>query len=169
MKKTLAVLNEMVRDGVVDNYAIAGAIGAVFYVEPFATHDIDVLILMPVSDSGLISAMPGWDYLRRRGYVETTDEALVVEGWPLQFVPVSDALEEEAYLNAEDLPFEDMPVRVVLPEHLVAIMLKVGRPKDLARVEMFLSQEAVDVEALLDVIKRHDLGKEWETFQAKFL
>ena len=47
VKKTFEVLNEMVRDGVIENYAIAGAIGAVFYVEPFATHDIDVLIVMP--------------------------------------------------------------------------------------------------------------------------
>ncbi len=33
MKKTFQVLNEMVRDGVIENYAIAGAIGATFYVE----------------------------------------------------------------------------------------------------------------------------------------
>lgn len=159
----------MVGDGVIENYAIAGAIGAVFYVEPFATQDIDVLILMPNTESGLIAKMPGWDYLKQRGYSEIRGEAIVIEGWPVQFVPVSDALEEEAYLNAETHPFEETPVRVVLAEHLVAIMLKVARPKDLARIQMFLSQDAVDQEALLNVIERHGLEQKWKTFQSRFL
>lgn len=68
-------------------------------------------------------------------YTEIRGEAIVVEDWPLQFVPTSDALEEEAYLNAEVFQLEETTVRVVLAEHLVAIMLKVGRAKDLARIE----------------------------------
>ena len=43
MKSTFSVLNEMVRDGAIEGYAIAGAVGAMFYVEPFSTQDIDVL------------------------------------------------------------------------------------------------------------------------------
>ena len=42
MKPVFKLLNEMVRDGAIPNYAIGGAIGAVFYVEPFATQDVDV-------------------------------------------------------------------------------------------------------------------------------
>lgn len=169
MKKTFEVLNEMVRDGAIANYAIGGGIGAIFYVEPFATQDIDVFILMPESDSGLIATMPGWGYLKRRGYSEVRGEAIVVEGWPVQFIPVGDPLETEAYLNAEVLPFEETRVRVVLAEHLVAIMLSVGRPKDLARIEMFLSQEAVDIEGLLDIIKRHGMEETWAAFQNRLL
>ena len=47
MKETFAVLNQMVADGAIDDYALAGAVGAMFYVEPFSTHDIDVLIVSP--------------------------------------------------------------------------------------------------------------------------
>ena len=65
------------------------------------------------------------------------------------------------------LDFEGEPVRVVLAEHLVAIMLKTGRLKDLVRVQMFLSQEAVDREILLDIIKRHGLDKQWVAFQTR--
>jgi hypothetical protein len=169
MKKTFEVLNEMVRNGAIADYAIAGAIGAIFYVEPFATHDIDVFVLMPESDSGLIAEMPGWDYLKRCGYSEIREEAIVVEGWPVQFIPVGDSLEREAYLNAEVLFVEETRVRVVLAEHLVAIMLRVGRPKDLARIQMFLSQEAVELEALIDIIKRHGLEEKWAAFQDKVL
>ncbi len=156
-------MNEMVTDGAIENYAIAGAVGATFYVEAFATQDIDVLVIMPDTKGGLITQIPGWDYLQKRGYQEIRGETIVVEGWPLQFIPISDALEEEAYLNAEVFLVDEAPVRVVLAEHLVAIMLKTGRTKDLARIEMFLSQDAVDREVLLEIIKRHGLKQQWAT------
>ena len=164
MKRVFELLNELVREEEIPNYAIAGAIGAVFYVEPFATQDIDVLV-METEQGGLVTKIPGWDYLKKRGYTETHDEAIVIENWPVQFIPVSNALEEEAYLNATTLDFEDEPVRVVLAEHLVSIMLKTGRLKDLARAQMFVSQQAVDMDILLDIIKRHGLEKQWEDFQ----
>ncbi len=47
MERTLAVINQMVADGVIENYAVAGAIGAMFYVEPFSTKDLDVFVLTP--------------------------------------------------------------------------------------------------------------------------
>lgn len=155
----------MVRDGEIINYAIGGAIGAVFYVEPFATQYIDVFILMRTDPTGLVAQIPGWDYLKARGYTEIRGEAIVVEDWPVQFIPVSDALEEEAYLNATTLDFEGEPVRVVLAEHLVAIMLRTGRVKDMARTEMFFSQESIDTDIFLDIIRRHGLEERWRKFQ----
>ncbi len=44
MKETFAVLNGMVADGVIENYAVAGAIGAMFYVEAFSTKDLEVFV-----------------------------------------------------------------------------------------------------------------------------
>ncbi len=164
MKKVFQLLNEMVRDGEMSNYAIGGAIAAVFYVEPFATQDIDVFVMMKPEASGLVTTIPGWDYLKAHGYKEIRGEAVVVEDWPVQFIPVSNALEEEAFLNAATLDFEGEPVRVVLAEHLVAIMLRTGRLKDLARVEMFLSQDAVDQNVVLDIVGRHKLEKQWAEF-----
>ncbi len=166
MKKVFHVLNEMVREGAIPNYAIGGAIGAVFYVEPFATQDVDVFVMMEAEASGLLASIPGWAYLKERGYKEIRGESIVVEDWPVQFIPVSNDLEKEAYLNAATLDFAGEPVRVVLAEHLVAIMLKTGRLKDRARVQMFISQDAVDRDLLNDVIQRHSLQKEWEAFQS---
>jgi hypothetical protein len=163
------LLNDMVREGEVVNYAIGGAIGAVFYVEPFATQDIDVFVMMKTDASGLVTTIPGWDYLKAHGYTTMRGEAIVVEDWPVQFIPVSNALEEEAFLNAATLDFEGVPVRVVLAEHLVAIMLRTARLKDLARVEMFLSQSAVDQSLLLDIVRRHKLEKQWAEFQNRGL
>lgn len=143
---------------------MAGAIGAMFYVEPFSTEDIDAFVLMP--ENQVVLESPGLDYLKARGYTEWRKEGIVIEGWPVQIMPVANSLEREAYLNAQERDVEGTSVRVVLPEHLVAIMLKVGRLKDLARVEMFLSQKEVDVDALEDILKRHGLMDRWDQFRA---
>ncbi|HSP62384.1 MAG TPA: hypothetical protein VLQ90_05310 [Pyrinomonadaceae bacterium] len=166
MKKVFALLNEMVRDGALENYAVAGAIGAMFYVESFATEDVDVLVMTP--QDRLVIELPGSDYLKARGYTEFRNEGIVIEDWPVQFLPATTQLEREAYLNAEISNYDEVPVRVVLPEHLVAIMLSVGRPKDLARVEMFLSQDAVKIDALEDSIQRHGLTEKWADYKRKF-
>jgi len=169
MEKVFEVLNQMVRDGAIENYAVADAIGAMFYIEAFSTQDIGVLTLMPKSTSGLIAELPGWKYLKEHGYTEIRGEAIVVEGWPLQLLPASDALEREAYLSAETVNYDGTRVRVVLGEHLVAIMLKVGRLKDYARIQAFLSQDAVDIERLEEIIDRHGLESKWAEFRERFL
>lgn len=166
MKKTFAVINEMVADGAIENYAVAGAIGAMFYVEPFSTEDLDAFVLRP--EDRLVIELPGWEYLKSRGYNEFRKEGIVVEGWPVQLIPINNALEQEAYLNAHQLDFEGVIVRVALPEHLVAIALNVGRTKDLARVEMFLEQKEVDIEALEDVVRRHGLYDRWVHFKTSY-
>ena len=157
----------MVADGIIENYAVAGAIGAMFYVEPFSTGDLDVFVITP-EDRPIIE-LPGWDYLKARGYTKIEKEGIVVEGWPVQFLPATTPLEREAYLNAQVLNVEEVPVRVALPEHLIAIMLKVGRPKDIARIKMFLSQDAVKMNALENVIRRYDLTEKWSDYQRNFL
>jgi hypothetical protein len=164
MKETFAVINRMVADGAIEDYAVAGAIGAMFYVEPFSTEDLDVFVLTP--EDRLVIELPGWEYLKARGYTEIRKEGIVVEGWPVQFMPVNNPLEREAYLNAQQLDYDGLSVRVVLPEHLVAIMLKVARRKDLARVEMFLTQNEVDIDALEDILQRHELMNKWGEFRA---
>jgi hypothetical protein len=169
MKNTFAVLNQMVKDAAIENYAVAGAVGAIFYIEPFSTEDIDVLVAIPDPEGKVISELPGWKYLNAHGYSEIRGEGIVVENWPVQFLPVSNPLEHEAYLNAQDLDLDGMTVRVVQAEHLVAMMLRVGRLKDLARIQMFLSQDAINSEVLEDILQRHNLDGKWNEFRNRFL
>ena len=75
----------MVADGVVENYAIAGAVGAIFYVEAFSTKDLDVLV--PMSEARIVIELPEFEYLKGRGYTDFENEGIVVEGWPVQSFP----------------------------------------------------------------------------------
>jgi len=43
----LGALNAMKREGVVSEYAIAGALALLFWSEPVATYDLDVLVFLP--------------------------------------------------------------------------------------------------------------------------
>jgi len=41
IKEVIETINRMKADGVIERYAIGGAVGATFYLEPVATLDVD--------------------------------------------------------------------------------------------------------------------------------
>src|SRR5208282_432566 len=68
IQEVIKTLNQMQADGVVLQYAIGGAVGATFYLEPAATLDVDVFIaLTPEAGKSLVSLQPILDYLKARG------------------------------------------------------------------------------------------------------
>src|SRR5688500_3412987 len=147
MKRTLQVLNELERGGVIDRYAIGGAMGATFYVEPLLTFDLDVFVVLPQSPAGLLSLAPLYEALRAQGYIEE-GECVLIEGVPVQFLPAYNALLDEALGEARETSYEDTPTRVVRAEHLIAICLQTARDKDRERVRIFREQAEVDMNYL---------------------
>jgi hypothetical protein len=67
-------------------YAIGGAMGATFYVEPLLTFDLDIIVLLPQMNSGLLTLAPLYEALRAKGYMEE-EECVLIEGVPVQFLP----------------------------------------------------------------------------------
>ena len=172
IKTTIEVLNAMQADGIIGRYAIAGAVAAYAYIEPAVTRDLDILVTFEkMSPSGLISLEPIFSYLAKKGHTEHEDEGLIIDGWPVQFLPVADDLQNEALAEAGDIELrehgEAVTARVLKPEHLVAICLSVGRRKDLSRIVEFLERDAVDIDALCSLLSRHNLRFAWKTFCAK--
>ena len=47
MEKIFAVINQMEAEGVIGRYAIGGAIGSIFWLEPITTKDVDVFVDYP--------------------------------------------------------------------------------------------------------------------------
>jgi hypothetical protein len=169
MKATLEVINGMQTDGIIGRYAIGGAVGAIFYLEPLATLDIDIFVsLKNPQGSPLITLGPIYDYLTSRGY-KTEKEYLLIEGWLVQFLPPSDALDEEALQHAVDTEVEGVRTWVISAEHLVAIALRTGRAKDLARILQFIEAGVLDSGKLDLILQRHGLLEKWEQFGVKFL
>ena len=162
MEKTLRVLNRMVKGGVIEQYAIGGAVAAIFYIEPINTNDLDIFFHAKDSSVGLDILAPLYEYLSGLGY-KGQREAIDIEGWPVQFLPVFNPLLEDAVEQAKVVRFQRTKTRVMQAEHLVAIMLQTGRLKDHARIAQFIENEVVDQERLADILARHGLIKKWET------
>jgi hypothetical protein len=167
MKETLKIINQMVKADVIRQYAIGGAIAAIYYVEPFDTVDLDIFVQIDSGVNDLMLLAPIYEYLIARGY-KAKGEFIDIEGLPVQFLPVFNALTEEAVERARTIKYARVTTRIMRPEHLVAIMLATGRPKDYSRINMFVQHRAVDRRSLNAVLRRHDLLTKWQANEYRF-
>lgn len=175
LRATIEVITKLAEQGALQRYAIAGAVAALNYIEPTLTEDLDILISVAHFDrrqSGLILLSPIEKALSEMGYTQRSDVGYMIEGWPVQFLPVASALDEEALDRASEVDIDavggaPIKARCLRAEHVVAIAVRLGRLKDLARVEAFLAQNAVDLVALGDVLERHALSRAWREFCLK--
>ncbi|MBM4370794.1 MAG: hypothetical protein FJ098_04025 [Deltaproteobacteria bacterium] len=156
MRQAIEVLNGMVEEGKLRSYAIGGGVAATFYMEPVLTYDLDVFLLLPPAEGILVDLTALYRDLGDRGF-PAEHEHVLIGGLPVQLIPAYNPLIEEAVLQAVELAFEDAMVRVVRPEHLLAIMVQTGRPKDRHRVALFLEQADWDRDRLMDILRRHGL------------
>jgi hypothetical protein len=156
MREALRALNQLVSDGVIEGYAIGGAVGASFYIDALQTEDVDAFVFLPEPPSGLVSIAPIFEALVAQGGV-IEREYVRFGSWPLQILTDATPLLSEAIREAAEVSFHDVPTRVFRPEHLCAVALQTGRAKDYLRVSLFLEQGAVDVAALNRVVERYGL------------
>ena len=91
MEKTLEVLNRLVIQKTIEKYAIGGAMGAMFYAEPVSTFDLDIFVMLPRLESGLITLSGLYTCLSGMGYMPE-GECVLIEGIPVQFLPAYNAL-----------------------------------------------------------------------------
>ncbi len=61
-----------------------------------------------------------------------------------------------------------VPTRIFTQEHLMAICLQVGRPKDLARLVAFVQEGHPDDAALQEILRRHRLEAKWLQFHSRY-
>ena len=166
--KTISVINQMTADRIIENYALGGATAVIFYTEPIATEDVDVFVHLQAGGNPLTEFQPIFDYLKDNGY-KMKGEHFYVEGFPVQFLPAGKNLLDEAIHQANKFQLtEDVIVRVMTPEHLVAVMLDTGRLKDYLRIGVFLQHEIVNLKELQSVLAQHNLTGKWQENINKF-
>jgi len=164
----IQTINQMQADGVITSYAIGGAVGATFYLEPVATFDMDVFVGFKAEpDSLLGSPQPICDYLRSLGY-PMKGEYVVIGDWPVQILAPAGPLGEEALSEAGEKDVEGTPTRVFTAEHLAAIALQTGRSKDKTRLLQFLETKSLNMLRFHDILQRHELADRWRQFQLQF-
>jgi hypothetical protein len=154
LAEILRAANGLVAAGLIQEWALGGALAAIYYVEPFTTYDADIFFIP--KDQGLTAGIPAiYAHLQSHGW-QVEREHLLIRGFPVQFLAAV-GLTEEAVREAEHMDYEGVPAKVFRAEHLVAIAASVGRAKDQARIEQLLQQADLDKTYLADVLQRHNL------------
>lgn len=167
MKDAAKLLNDMVTNKVISDYAVFGAIAQMRYTEAVATLDADILVAVPDPDR-IDVLTPIYEFCKSRGY-EPEGEAIRVGAWPVQFVPVFDELSKAAMQCAEEGNVDGVSLRVVGPTYLAVMALKVGRAKDFVRILSLLENEAVSRADIADLAAQHGLSVEWDRFVMRYL
>jgi hypothetical protein len=167
MRELAQLLGEMQAAGVIESYALFGAIAQMRYTEPVATLDADVLVAIPGPER--IDSLGGlYRFCAGKGYLPE-GESIRVGAWPVQFIPVFSPLTREAMELAETADFEGLPLRVARADHLAVIALSVGRAKDYARILALIESGSVSREDVERLAAGHGLTPAWHRFERRFL
>ena len=154
----IRAIEEMKRDGVIDEYAVGGAMALTFWSEPATTFDLDVFVIF--RSPGLIVTLdPIYAWAAARGYPSVA-EHIEIEGLPVQVLPAPDALVEEAIESAAELDYSGQPVRVIRPEYLVAMWSEgsARSAKRQARAAALMEEVEMDRELLSVLVERYNLS-----------
>jgi len=168
MKKTLQVLTRLVTEKVINDFAIGGAVAAIYYTEPSDTSDLDVFITFP-PDKLIVSLTDIYGALKKKGYTEWKKEGILIEGLPVQFLPVEKGVLKGAFETAQPQTIAGTKAKIMTFEYLCLIMLDTGRPKDKVRLASCWGTKNLNQTKFLQLCKKHGLEKKWQTFYGNFI
>ena len=150
-------LNTLKAEGVVADYAVGGAFAMLFYAEPARTYDLDVFAMVQsLPNSVLVSLAPIYDWARAKGFAEHGGHILMY-GVPVQFLTPHNSLAEDAVACARTLDYDGTPVRVMPPEHLVALAFQAGDSRRRERGWLLIESGKVDTTKLRHLLREHGI------------
>ncbi|HEY2028183.1 MAG TPA: hypothetical protein VGH20_03150 [Myxococcales bacterium] len=165
LEKIIERVNELAAKNVTGTYAIGGAFAFIFYAEPLNTRDLEFFAEMPTARD-LIRSRSCSKMWRANGFTFERDSVLI-EGFPVQFLPAPTPLVSEAIREARTVQVGKQSTRVFSAEHAVAIALQTNRPTDRMKIEHLLEtgSESLDEARLRSILQRHGLEERWERFR----
>jgi len=163
MDKALRIINELKTEAVIKDFAIGGGIAVLYYTEPLLTYDLDIFFV-PIKDSLDVLA-PIYSFLKKRDY-KTSKEHILVEGVPVQFIPVYNDLVKDAVSHSRKVNYGRLKTNVVGLEYLIAIMLQTYRAKDRERLVTILEETEFDSKRLMSILKKYSLYDKFKKFRS---
>lgn len=166
MEKTLKIIRELKERKIIRDFAIGGGVAVLYYTEPVLTYDLDIFFI-PVEDR-LDVLSPIYKYLRERGY-KPQGEHILVEGVPVQFIPVYNELVRESVQSSAKVNYGRLKTQVIGLEYLVAIMLQVNRAKDRERLIKIFEETDVNLKVLREILNKFNLSDKFDNFRRKYI
>lgn len=168
MKKTLQILNNLVTNGIIKEYAIAGGMAQFYYIEPSVTYDLDLIVNLNLTDNPLTPLTELYKWANDNNF-KTEGEHIILGGIPVQFLLPYNDLIAEALKNKKQISLFDEITYILGAEYLMAILLQKGRPIDRERLLRFFDEVDYDKNLFQNLIIRFNLLTEYESFKEKLL
>jgi hypothetical protein len=128
-------------------HAFGGAIALAYYAEPRATIDIDLNVFVPaiafdeVADP-LSSIGVAADTAEARATIERDGQARVFwDATPVDLFFAYDAFHDTACAARRMVPFADVTIPILGPEHLVVCKTLFDRPKDWVDIDAMIAAD----------------------------
>ncbi len=148
--QAVKILNELRGQNIINDYAIMGGYAVNYYIEPMATMDIDVLISLG-NDTDLHQL---FSKLTSLGY-KFSGQHLIIGNTPVQFLPTYiSPLYNAAMGHAQWVKLQDLRVKVITVEFLIAFLLIAFRAKDKIRVSELV--KVANPDTLVEVLKKYE-------------
>jgi len=165
VEKTLKIIKELKEKKVLKDFSIGGGIAALYYIEPLLTYDLDILFI-PIEDSIDILA-PIYKYLKEKGF-KTKKEHVLIEGIPVQFIPVYNELVMEAVQYSNEAKYGRIKTKILGLEYLIAVMVQTYRPKDRERLVKVFEEAKIDLKLLKRILKKYGLYDKYVQFKEMY-
>ena len=163
MEKTLEIINKLQKERIIRKYAIGGGIASIVYIEPIITYDLDIFFVPIKEEKSILNLSPIYEWLKNKGY-KPDKEHIIIEGIPVQFIPVYNELIIDAVENAIEINYQNAKIKVVKPGYLIAIMLQTFRPKDKERIIKLIDEAEIDSSFLQKILQKHRLKEKFDKF-----
>jgi len=167
LEKAFKVIHQMHKEGILKDYAIGGAVAAIYYTEPFDTEDIDIFFVPPEKEK-IIILTPFYDWLVEKKKYKVWKEYVLIGKTPIQFIPAATELEKEAVKNADTVSYKGVELKILRPEYLIAIFLQVYRRKDITKLIKLFDEAKIDKNLLIEILTKYNLRKKYEDFIRKY-
>jgi hypothetical protein len=165
VEKTIRVIRELKEKKIIKDFAIGGGIAVLYYIEPLLTYDLDIFFI-PIEES-LDVLSPIYKQIRDMGY-KTQMEYIIIEGVPVQFIPVYNELIRESVQNAAGVRYGRLKTKVIGLEYLVAIMIQTFRPVDRERLLRIFDETEINLRLLNKILKKYRLFEKYQKFRKSY-
>lgn len=174
LKDIAVTLNRLKRRGLITGYALIGGLSVSTWGIPRGTKDIDLLIsLESIRNLRAFSEALEAEGLKPEvyagGHLDPVPYLVKVihKDVPVDMLIVTRKWEDEAVENAIAVDFHGIKVPVIPVEHLIAMKLKAGGPRDLLDAEELLNIGGADFKMLTGLAKRLRVTKKLEKIRRK--
>jgi len=164
LPEIIDILNDVEKNGIVEDYVIGGATALLYYSTPHLTEDIDVFIKK--KQKGLLFSLTDlYDFLKKKYRAKEEREYLIIKGNPIQFLIPGDKITQEAFDNANRVTVKGKAFKIFSLEFIIAIMLFLGKSKYKERLRIVKEENKYNNNKLIKILSKYNLLDKWNKIE----